>query len=107
MRLSPANLLGGSYADESLPWSAQDTVNWIPEVAQAPGTRTPAKLRSAPGLKPFVNIGDGVIRGLHNVEGQLFVVSGNQLYRISNTGVAIPIGAIPGVGRVSMAHNQR
>lgn len=49
----------------------------------------------------------GPIRGLHDVEGQLFAVSGRTLYQISNAGVAIPRGTIPGVGRVSMAHNQR
>lgn len=48
----------------------------------------------------------GPIRGLHDVEGQLYAVSGSTLYRITNQGVAIPLGQIPGVGRVSMAHNQ-
>lgn len=48
----------------------------------------------------------GPVRGIRNVEGKLLVVSGNQLYQISNTGVAIPRGTIPGVGRVAMAHNQ-
>lgn len=48
----------------------------------------------------------GPIRGMRNVEGKLFVVAAQTLYQISNTGVAIPFGTIPGVGRVSMAHNQ-
>ena len=48
----------------------------------------------------------GPIRGLHDVEGQLYTVSGPTLYRITPAGVAIPLGQIPGVGRVSMAHNQ-
>lgn len=47
----------------------------------------------------------GPIRGLHDVEGKLFAVSGSQLYQINNAGVAIPRGSVPGVGRVSMAHN--
>lgn len=106
MRYQPANLLGGFYKDSSKPWSAQDTLNWIPEVAQAPGTRTEAKLRTAPGLKPFVEIGGNPIRGSHNCEGKLFVVSGNRLYQISNAGIAIPIGTVPGTGMVSMSHNQ-
>lgn len=49
----------------------------------------------------------GPIRGMRNVEGKLFVVAGPSLYRISNSGVAILAGPIPGVGRVSMAHNQQ
>ncbi|MHC9085342.1 putative Ig domain-containing protein [Luteimonas sp. RIT-PG2_3] len=48
----------------------------------------------------------GPIRGMHDVEGKLFVVSGNVLYQISNERIAIPRGTIPGVGRVSMEHNQ-
>lgn len=48
----------------------------------------------------------GPIRGMRNVEGKLFVVAAQTVYQISNTGVAIPAGPIPGVGRVSMAHNQ-
>lgn len=111
----PIDLVGGFYTDESLPWSVQDTVNYLPVAAEAGGTRTPTKLVDAPGLRPFVAIGntDGdptagaPIRGLHDVEGRLFVVSGQMLYEISQKGVAIPRGTIPGVGRVSMAHNQR
>lgn len=111
----PIDLIGGFYTDDSLPWSCQDTVNYIPVAAEVAGTRTPAKLVDAPGLRPWVAIGntDGdpsagaPIRGLHDVEGRLFVVSGRMLYEISQKGVAIPRGTIPGVGRVSMAHNQR
>lgn len=111
----PIDLVGGFYTDDSLPWSCQDTVNYLPVAAEAGGTRTPTKLVDAPGLRPWVAIGntDGdptagsPIRGLHDVEGRLFVVSGTMLYEIGQTGVAIPRGAIPGVGRVSMAHNQR
>lgn len=107
MKPRPIPVLGGSYDDDSTEWSSQDTINWIPEVAQVEGTRTPTKFRSAPGLKPFVDIGvTGALRGAHNVEEKLFVLSGSRLYQISNTGVAIPIGTIPGSGRVSMAHNQ-
>lgn len=114
MRATPVDLIGGFYTDESLPWSCQDTVNYLPVRAEAQGTRTPTKLVDAPGLKPWVWIGNfaedpvpgGPIRGLHDVEGKLFAVSGTTLYRISTTGVAIPLGTIPGTGRVSMAHNQ-
>lgn len=111
----PIDLVGGFYTDESLPWSVQDTVNYLPVAAEVGGTRTPTKLVDAPGLRPFVAIGntDGdptagaPIRGLHDVEGRLFVVSGQMLYEIGQSGIAIPRGMIPGVGRVSMAHNQR
>lgn len=110
----PVDLVGGFYADDTLPWSCQDTVNYLPVQTEAAGTRTMTKLVDAPGLRPWLWIGhtqsgtvSGPVRGLHDVEGQLFAVCGRTLYQISNKKVAIPIGTIPGVGRVSMAHNQR
>jgi len=57
MRRDPVDIIGGFYTDESLPWSCQDTVNYIPVRAEVAGTRTPAKLVDAPGLRPFVWIG--------------------------------------------------
>jgi hypothetical protein len=106
MRASPVDLIGGFYADDTLPWSCQDTVNWLPVMAEVGGTRTPSKLATPPGLKPYQRVGTGPIRGMHDLEGAQFVVSGRYLYQIGNSGVAIPIGVIPGVGRVSMTHNQ-
>lgn len=106
MRANPVDLIGGYYADDTLPWSCQDTVNWLPVMAEVGGTRTPSKLATPPGLKPYQRVGTGPIRGMHDLEGAQFVVSGRYLYQIGNSGVAIPIGVIPGVGRVSMTHNQ-
>jgi hypothetical protein len=110
---TPIDLVGPFYTDDALSWSQQDTVNYIPVRAEVAGTWTPTKLVDAPGLRPWVWIGhtesgttSAPIRGLHDVEGQLFAVCGQTLYQISNTGAAIPRGSIPGVGRVSMAHNQ-
>lgn len=120
MRKREIQIVGGFYADPNLHWSRQDTLNWIPVRAEASGTLTQWQLRDAPGVKPFVRITKtveqegpdaiidvGPIRGMRNVEGKLFVVAAQTLYQISNTGVAIPYGTVPGVGRVSMAHNQK
>jgi len=64
-------------------------------------------LRGVPGMQTFCNTGSGKpIRGARNVEGLLLVVTGTTLYRVSTTGAATAIGTIPGVGRVSMSHNQ-
>lgn len=106
MRAQPVDLIGGFYTDDTLPWACQDTLNWLPFAAEVSGTRTQWKLSTAPGLKPYQQIGTGPIRGMHDLEGGRFVVSGRYLFRISNTGVGVPIGVIPGVGRVSMTHNQ-
>ena len=39
-------------------------------------------------------------------EGLLLAVCGTTLYRILSTGSPTSIGTIPGVGRVTFAHNQ-
>lgn len=106
MRAQPVDLIGGYYKDDSLPWSAQDTVNWLPVMAEVAGTRTVKKFSTPPGLKPWQQIGTGPIRGMHDCEGLRLIVSGRYLYRITTTGTGIPIGVIPGVGRVQMTHNQ-
>lgn len=106
MRASPVDLIGGYYKSDSLPWACQDTVNWLPVMAEVEGTRSLKMLETPPGLKPYQQIGTGPIRGMHDCEGLRLVVSGRYLYRITNAGVGVPIGVIPGVGRVSMTHNQ-
>lgn len=106
MRASPVDLIGGYYKSDSLPWACQDTVNWLPVMAEVEGTRSLKMLETPPGLKPYQQIGTGPIRGMHDCEGLRLIVSGRYLYRITNAGVGVPIGVIPGVGRVSMTHNQ-
>lgn len=114
---APLNIIGGFYKDPNRHWSAQDTLNWIPVRAERSGTRTEWQFRDAPGVKPLVKLGvnsggeigfieAGPGRGLRNVEGKLFAVAGTTLFEITNDLVSIPYGTIPGVGRVSMSHNQ-
>jgi hypothetical protein len=106
-RWNPAPVIGGAYSDDAKAWSDQDTVNWIPVVAERGGSRTPTMLRDAPGLIVISDLGTNApIRGTHNVEGLLLAVSGNKLFKIGVDGGGTEIGTIPGVERVSMAHNQ-
>src|SRR5687768_2276840 len=107
MRQQPFPLVGGSYKDESRPYSLQDTVNMRPQRARKPGTRSRDKLQTLPGLRPYVEVtGTGNVRGLWNAEGKLIAPMGSTLYRVSNAGVAVPLGSLPGTGRVQIAHNQ-
>lgn len=112
----PINSVNGFYKDPSKPYSAQDALNVLPMMAERGGTRTLSKLVDAPGLRPFVRIGindgenftaAGAGRGMRVVDNKLFVVAGRNLWQITAAGVSINHGVIPGVGRVSMAHNQR
>lgn len=106
MRMQPLPIVGGAYADDARPWSVQDVCNWLPSQAESEGTRTPSKYATPPGLRPFVQAGSGVVRGVVNCNGRLLAVIGTTLYQISNTGVAIPRGTIPGAVRVVFAYNQ-
>jgi hypothetical protein len=117
MRSDPINLLGGSNVDSNVTWSTEDTVNYFIEKASSDGFLTPLELRDAPGLKPYVIgpttgggespvIPAGPVRGSHDCEGKQFHVMGSTLYQISNAGIAIPLGTVPGTQRVNMAHNQ-
>lgn len=105
-RLEPLQLADGAYMDDTRPYDSQDCVNYIVEAAEGSNARSPAILRGAPGLRLFGTVGAGPIRGSRNVEGQLFVVSGTQLFRVGLNGTGTLLGTIPGTQRVSMSHNQ-
>lgn len=45
------NLIGGFYRDESLPFSSQDAINWLPEPDESGMGRSPWRMLGVPGLK--------------------------------------------------------
>lgn len=103
----PIPIVGGSYSDDTRPFSCQDTVNYIPVMAEKEGARSGSMLRGLPGYTTFcASMQEAPVRGLHNVEGLLLAVTGDTLYRIAVDGLATAIGKIPGVRRVRMCHNQ-
>lgn len=102
----PLNIIGGAYADDTCPWTHQDTQNMLVVMAERAGTRSPSILREVPGFYTYLDLGAGPIRGAHDVEGTLFVVSGSLLYSIDSSRTATEMGTISGVSRVAMAHNQ-
>ncbi len=100
-------LVGGSFADDSKSYDAQDCINYLPEVSETPNARSQSILRGVPGMALVATLpGVGGGRGMRNVNGQLFVVQGSSLYAVSPSMVATSLGAVAGVGRVSMSHNQ-
>lgn len=107
MRVQPFPFVGGAYRDEDRPWSIQDTVNFLPVLAEKPGTRSQAMLKTPPGLKPFCEVVDArSVRGTYNAEGRFFAVVDQTLYQILPDASATPLGQIPGLGRVTFTHNQ-
>lgn len=114
MTWRPFPIVGESYADTTKPYSAQDTVNWMPVLAERVGTTSTAMLRGVPGLNLAGVLGgafDGrqktgiPIRGSYNADGVFVIVQANTLYRWNSVGPTA-IGTIPGTGRVSITRNQ-
>jgi hypothetical protein len=105
-QFQPLPIVGGCYSDDARPWSVQDTVNYLPIKAEAPGTRSEGKLVCVPGLVPFCGTQAAPVRGAHNCEGRFFVVAGTTLYQISTLGARTTLGTVPGDGRVCFDHNQ-
>jgi hypothetical protein len=94
----------GTYQASSLPASAQRLVNVYPEILPD-GAKGPAVLLPVPGLKAWANVGDGPIRGIHVMGGNVYVVSGEELYVISAAGASTLLGTIPGTADVYMTDN--
>lgn len=94
-----------TYRSPSLPVSAQRAVNCYAE-AQPKDAKTPVAVLGCPGMVLWATCGTGPVRGMHNMGGTQYVVSGQRLYTVSSTGVVTDIGgAITGSGVVGMANN--
>lgn len=114
MKWQPIPIAGGAYADEARPFAFQDCVNWLPVRAERPNTREQWKLTPVPGFLRFSTLENATtgasdrIRGLRNVEGRLYVVCGQSLFRVNTNGTVETVqeNAVPGSGRVTMTHNQ-
>jgi len=74
------NFVGPSYEDRSVDVSAQKCINLFPT---KDGER-PA-LYGTPGLKLLGTAGSGPIREVYEMNGKLYVVSGNEFYHINKT----------------------
>lgn len=105
----PVNILGGQYADETLPLSVQDTINYIPEAVQVEGARNSVILRGAPGERLSTIDTSSLstkIRGMHVANDDMFIVGTDYMIRVNSSLTASNIGTIAGEGRVTFAHNQ-
>lgn len=106
-RWTDTSIVGGCYADDTRPFSVQDTVNYMVVYTEKAGTRSTSMLRGCPGFYEVADTGSSApIRGIHNAEGALLVVSGDKLYSVDSKFNCTAVGTIPGVGRVRMDHNQ-
>lgn len=99
--------IGPTYTLEAPSAGSQRLVNLYPEVHEAgPVKGNVARLKATPGLRRRVTLGDGPIRGVHRAStGQLFVVSGANLYEVfSHWSAQLRSGSLASSsGRVTMA----
>lgn len=96
------DFVGGTNVSRSVNSSAQRTVNFIVEADRQ--SKYPLKLIGRPGLLSFVNIGSSAMRGSLEWGGDLYVVIGDTLWKVTTAGSATGVGTIGSVsGTVSMA----
>jgi len=90
-----------SYQHESLPLSAQRMVNCYLEPGP-PAAKSPAAVVPSFGIKPYVSVGGGPLRGGVRVNDLVYVVSGTHLHSVQGTTVTL-LGVVPNADRVYMA----
>ncbi len=96
-------ILGQSYVVRSPNAAAARLVNLYPE-ALIEGKEA-AYLQRCPGLRLVATVGTGPIRGMWSLGGNLYVVSGTSLYKLTSTYAATLIGTVIGTEPVSMSDN--
>jgi hypothetical protein len=97
-------ILGSSYVVRSVNAADNRLVNLYPEVIPE-GGKEPAYLQRCPGLALKATVGLGPIRGLWSLKNLMYVVSGQELYRVNAGYNATKLGDISGTGPVSIADN--
>lgn len=107
-------IANGFYESDSLPISAQQCVNWYPNIVQTQGLSQEA-LFGTPGVTQLTTTGSiaEINRGSHVMAGIPYFVNGTTLYRLDRTinpdqsesFSTTVLGTITGSGRVSMADN--
>lgn len=102
--------IGAAYTLGAPSAGSQRLVNLYPEIYEAePRKGNVARFVGTPGLRNRVTLGTGPIRGIHRAStGQLFVVSGANLYEVfSYWSAQLRSGGLASSsGRVTMADNR-
>ena len=98
-------IANGFYESDSLPISAQECVNFYPNIAQAPALNQETLYGTA-GLKEVANANSlTASRGAHEMNGVPYFVIAEKLYSMAVDYTLTFIGNIAGTSRVSMADN--
>ena len=108
------NLPVHSYDHRSTPASSARLVNCHPEMLPA-GAATPVIITRAPGIKDWITVGNGPIRGMYapgrleyavgNPRDQLYVVSGPDLFLVTRAGGKAYVGSVGTATRIDISSN--
>lgn len=98
--------VGGSYRTRSREFACERSINLYVEMG-GPTSKTPIAMYGTPGLRLWLNLNGGAIRGVLRFSTTVsVVVAGPNVYTVTNTGVATLIGTITETGNiVGMASN--
>lgn len=88
----------------SLPFQSQRLVNCFAELGR-PGSAGPYAIFGTPGLRPWATLGSQKARGLHKMDGILYAVVDQYLYRVDSDGSNTPLGYVNGYEHVMFADN--
>lgn len=102
MPLEPLPLASRAYELASRPASAQRLVNLYAE-PMPEASRTPFILKPTPGLLEYTTVGTGPVWAMGTVPGILYVISGEQLFRVQNATKAVQY--VGEVGPSGAAHS--
>ncbi|MNK33394.1 hypothetical protein D3C87_518750 [compost metagenome] len=105
---TPIPFVGPAYQAASLNLNAQRCVNWYIEMG-GEGAAAPIALLPTPGLTRVLEMPNAPapIRGMKPFKGDLWVVSGEKVFRVTPQWVATLVGALAtSSGPVSMAINE-
>ncbi len=98
-------IANGFYESDSLPISAQECVNFYPNIVQAPALNQETLFGTA-GLEEVANANSLTgNRGAHEMNGVPYFVIAEKLYSMATDYALTFIGNIAGTGRVSIADN--
>jgi len=98
--------LGSAYTSKTLPLAAQTLVNLYLEMDGSQEGSELGAFLNAPGALLYKIFGVGPIRGMHVANGDLYVTSGNQVFRETTAGVVTLVGTLgTSAGLVSMEDN--
>ncbi len=98
--------VGATYNGRSPRIDSSRCINFYPELSSSQDSATPVALIGTPGVVQRAYLGTSPIRGMYSFGGYLFVVSGNNLYRLDTSYRSTIVGTLATVsGPLSFADN--